>query len=89
MLEFAEAVIGADRSRLDAARKALAEKLSSATVIGASAIAGNFSKNDRIANAIGIPVDPNDLKPTKEIRAQLGLNEFKSAANTFTHFADD
>jgi len=89
LLEFAEAVIGPDRARLDAARNALAETLSRPTVTGASAIAGNFSKNDRIANAIGIPVDPNDLQPTKEMRAQLGLNDFKSAQNTFRHFADD
>ncbi|HMB74276.1 MAG TPA: alkylhydroperoxidase-related (seleno)protein, partial [Gammaproteobacteria bacterium] len=58
------------------------------SVTAASAIAGNFSKNDRIANAIGIPVDPGDLKPTKEIRAQLGLNDYKSAINTFRHYAD-
>lgn len=88
LLEFAEAVIGPDRARLDAARSALADELSRATVTGAAAIAGNFSKNDRIANAIGIPADPADLEPTKEMRAQLGLNEFKSAINTFRHFPD-
>ena len=88
LLAFAEAIISTDRNRLDAARIALAEKLSPATVTGASAIAANFSKNDRIANAIGIPVEQNDLEPTKAIRAQLGLNEFRSAQNTFRHFAD-
>lgn len=88
MLEFAEAVIGPDRARLDAARSALAEQLSRATVTGASATAGNFSKNDRIADAIGIPIDVNDLEPTKAIRAQLGLDNFKSAVNTFRHFSD-
>ena len=88
MLEFAEAVIGPDRARLDAAREALAAKLSKATVTGASAIAGNFSKNDRIADAIGIPVDRNELEPSRELRAKLGLNDFKSAANTFRHFPD-
>ncbi len=89
LLEFAEAVIGPDRARLDAARNTLAEKLSRATVTGASAIAGNFSKNDRIADAIGIPIEPSDLQPTKAMRAQLGLNDFKSAANTFRHFRDE
>jgi len=58
-------------------------------VTGASAIAGNFSKNDRIADAIGIPIEPSDFQPTKVMRAQLGLNDFKSAANTFRHFRDD
>ena len=88
MLEFAEALIGSDRVRLDAARTALAAKLSKATVTGASAVAGNFSKNDRIANALGIPADPRDLEPTREMRSQLGLDDFKSAANTFRHFPD-
>jgi hypothetical protein len=89
LLEFAEALIGIDRPRLDAARESLATRLSRATVTGASAVAGNFSKNDRIANAIGIPADRNELKPTKELRAQLGLNAFKSAVNTFRHFPDE
>ena len=89
MLEFAAAVIGPDRARLDGARAALAQNVSRATVTGAAAIAGNFSKNDRIANAIGIPLDQSDLLPTREMRARLGLNDFRSAMNTFRHFADD
>jgi hypothetical protein len=88
LLEFAEAVIGPDRARLDAARAALAGALSPATVTGASAIAGNFSKNDRIANATGIPADPRDLESTRALREQLGLDEFRSAQNTFRHFPD-
>ena len=88
LLEFAAAVIGPDRARLDAARTALARALNPATVTGASAIAGNFSKNDRIANAIGIPADPRDLEPTRALRKQLGLDEFRSAQNTFRHFPD-
>jgi hypothetical protein len=88
LLEFAEAVIGRDHDRLAAARKALEGRLSAATVVGASAIAGNFSKNDRIADATGIPIDPNDLETTREMRDRLGLNDFRSAANTFRHFAD-
>ena len=86
LLEFAEAVIGSDRARLDQARDTLAERLGHAAVTGASAVAGNFSKNDRIADATGIPIDPNDLEPTQDLRARLGLNEFKSAANTFRHY---
>ena len=86
MLEFAGAVIGPDPARLDAARSALGASQSPATVTGASAIAGNFSKNDRIANAIGIPVDPSALESARELRSQLGLDSFGSAENTFRHF---
>lgn len=88
LLEFAEAVIGPDAGRLDRARTALAQRLSPATVTAASAIAANFSKNDRIANALGIPADPSDLPSTREIRARLGLDDFASARNTFRHFPD-
>lgn len=87
LLEFAEAIISTDRARLDAARRSLAERLSPATVTGASAIAGNFSKNDRIANALGIPADLKNTESAREIRAKLGLDEFKSARNTLRHFA--
>lgn len=86
LLEFAEALIGRERHRLDTARKTLQERLDPATVTAASAIAGNFSKNDRIADATGIPIDPSDLDTTIEMRDQLGLNNFKSAANTFRYF---
>lgn len=89
LLEFADAVIGTDRARLDAARTALADALSPAAVTAVAAITGNFSKNDRIADATGIPLAPANLRPTKELRAQLGLNDFKSAVNTFRHFSDD
>jgi hypothetical protein len=58
-------------------------------VPAASAIAANFSKNDRIANGYGSPFDPIMLKATTEIRAQLELNDFRSAVNTFKHFSGD
>ena len=85
LLEFSDAVIGNDRARLDKAREAVAQAISPATVTGAAAIAGNFSKNDRVANGCGIPVDAMVMKITEDIRADLGLNEFRSAVNTFKH----
>jgi hypothetical protein len=85
LLAFAEAIIGTDRAALDAARTALAEALGPEAISGASAIAGNFTKNDRVANALGIPVDPPVLKGTEDLREQLGLNDYASAWNTFRH----
>lgn len=85
LLAYAEAIIGTDRAALDAARVALADALSPVAVVGASAVAGNFSKNDRVANGIGIPIDDMVFKGTEELREQLGLNDYKSAANTFRH----
>ena len=85
LLEFAAAIIGTDLAALDKARTALAEALGPAAVSGASAVAANFSKNDRVANGIGIPVDDMVFKGTEDLREQLGLNAYKSAENTFRH----
>ena len=85
LLTFAEAIIGTDRAALDSARAALVDALGPEAISGASAIAGNFTKNDRVANGLGIPVDPPVLKGTEELREQLGLNAYKSAENTFRH----
>ena len=88
ILFFAEALIGSDRGALDKARIDLAETLGPASVTAASAIAANFTKNDRIANGCGIPTEPKMLNASQDIRVMLGLNEFRSAENTFKHFPE-
>jgi hypothetical protein len=88
LLAFSDAVIGPDAGALDTARSALAAALGPYSVSGAASIAANFSKNDRIANGCGIPVDPMALKASVDIREQLGLNEFRSAINTFRHYTE-
>ena len=86
LLEFSEALIGSDSKRLNNARFDLEKQLGPDAIPAASAIAANFSKNDRIANGCGIPVDDIMLKATKDIREELNLDSFGSAANTFRHF---
>ncbi len=88
MLVYSEALVSPDRGALDKARLDLANKLGPQAVPAAAAIAANFSKNDRIANGTGIPVDPMVLKITKDIREELGLDKFRSAINTLKHFPD-
>jgi hypothetical protein len=85
LMAFADAIVGTDRGALDEARAAIADALGDVAVAGAAAIAANFSKNDRVANGIGIPIDEMVMKITEDIRAELGLNEYKSAENTFRH----
>ena len=86
LLIFSEALIGADSRALDAARTALENVLGAAAIPAASAVAANFSKNDRIANGLGIPHEPVMVKATKDIREQLGLDNFRSAINTLKYF---
>lgn len=85
LLAFSEALVGTDRAVLDKARLAVADAIGPAAVPAAASIAANFSKNDRIANGLGIPVDAMVLKITADIREQLGLDDFRSAVNTFRH----
>ena len=87
LLAFSDAVIGADPAALDSARSALAEELGPAAVSAAAAVAANFTKNDRIANGLGIPIDAIAMAGHEDLREQLGLNDFRSAVNTFRHSA--
>ncbi len=88
LLAFSDAVIGTDLTALGKARSALAEELGPAAV-SAAAVAANFTKNDRIANGLGIPVDAAVMDGHKDLREQLRLNDFRSAVNTFRHSTED
>jgi len=81
-------LLGCNRATLDKARLDLANTLGPAAVSAASAVAANFTKNDRIANGCGIPSEPMVLKATADIRADLGINKYPSAVNTFKHFPE-
>jgi len=82
LLAFADAVCGTDIDALAVAREALAEVLGPAAVSGASIIAANFCRNDRLANAVGIPLDPPVLAATKDLVSLLGMDKYASAANS-------
>jgi len=82
LLRFADAVVGIDREELDRARTALTESLGPAALVAAAITAGEFSKNDRIANGLGIPAEGPLLKDAGDLFETLGLNEYRSAANS-------
>lgn len=89
MLAFSDAVLGQDRDQLDHVRQALHDALGPKAVVAAAAIAATFSKNDRAANACGIPSELRMLRSSKDIRHALGLNSFRSATNTKKHYPDE
>ena len=89
LISFSNAVIGNNLENLNKIRYELVEKMGQDALVAAASVAGNFSKNDRIANALGIPVEPMMIKATKEVRTELKLDSFRSAINTFTHFSND
>ena len=82
LVRFAGAVVAADTGALDSARYMLAKEAGSDAVVSAAITAANFSMLDRVANAIGIPLDDMILSPSADIRDSLGVNDYPSAVNS-------
>jgi hypothetical protein len=89
LISFSNAVIGNNLENLNKIRYELVEKMGQDALVAAASVAGNFSKNDRIANALGIPIEPMMIKATKEVRKRLNLDSFRSAINTFKHYSNE
>jgi hypothetical protein len=89
LISFSNAVIGNNLENLNKIRCELVEKMGQDALVAAASVAGNFSKNDRIANALGIPIEPMMIKATKEVRKRLNLDSFRSAINTFRHYSNE
>jgi hypothetical protein len=80
---FATTVCGAaDSETLSAAREAIVSRMGSGALVQAAAIVANFSKNDRVANATGIPLEKMFVRDSEAFREDLGINAFRSAKNT-------
>jgi len=76
LVEFAEAVVGGDDDRLTRARAELSERLGANGLVDAAAVVGFFNAIDRVADATGIPLDPERLEGTADFRAELGIDRF-------------
>ena len=57
LMAFGEAVLGADDTRLAAARAAVRQALGEAGLVDAAGVVGLFNAIDRIADATGIPLE--------------------------------
>lgn len=82
LVAFTDAVMADDAAAIAATRAALREALDDAAFVDACAIIGAFNVVDRIADAIGIPLDDTLTAMSGEVRAELDLGAFGSAANT-------
>lgn len=88
LVGFADALLGSDDTRLGDAREALVRALGVDALVASSVIAANFSRNDRIANATGIPLEGEFVKQSDDFRAALGIDAFTSALNTLGEAAE-
>lgn len=82
LVAFADAAMADDDAALAREREALRKCLSDAAFVDTCATIGAFNVVDRIADATGIPLDDMMLALSGEIREELGLARFGSAANT-------
>ena len=76
LVRFAEAVLGDDDIALMAARGALERALGPAGLVDAAGVVGLFNAIDRVADATGIPLEPEKAAATADFRAALAIDAF-------------
>lgn len=82
LVRFAEAVVGDDDAALAAARTAVRTALGDERFVDVAAVASNFERMVRVADATGIPLDPPVAALAYDLRTGLGLDRWASAART-------
>jgi hypothetical protein len=82
LIALAEAVVRGDEAELAEARRAALAALGPESFVAAAAVASNFERMVRIADATGIPLDTPLAAISADMRAELGIDAFGSAANT-------
>lgn len=82
LLGFTDAVMGEDEAVLDRARQEVIDKLGPEQLVDSAGVVATFNMMNRIADATGIPLDgPVDFMSVN-MRKEIGLDQFYSAANT-------
>jgi hypothetical protein len=79
LVAFADAVLGEQEVALRQARVALAAALGSAGLVDAAGVVGLFNAIDRVADATGIPLEPEKAAASADFRAALDLDCFAVA----------
>ena len=82
LMDFTDELIARNGKALDQIRNELTDKLGKRAIVEASVTVATFSMLDRIANAIGIPLEKNMVDMSEDFRGQLGINGYYSAKNT-------
>ena len=82
LVALAEAVVRGSEAELAGARRAALSALGPEGFVAAAAVAANFERMVRIADATGIPLDAPLDAISAGMRAELGIDAFGSAAST-------
>ena len=81
LLEFASAVVGPDDTCLAPAREALRAEMGDAGMADAAAVASNFERMVRIADAIGIELGDWMESFTEAVRTDLALDRLRERSD--------
>lgn len=79
LVSFAEAVLGTDDKKLETIRTQLVSALGGEALVDVAGVTGLFDAIDRVADATGIPLEPEKLAATADVRAQLGIARYAEA----------
>jgi len=84
LIAFADAAV-ARSPEVGTAREAVQKSLGDAEVVDAAAVIANFQRMVRIADGIGIPLDEPMDAISADLRHEIGIDEFASAAGRGKH----
>jgi hypothetical protein len=76
LVMFAQAVLGEDDGALMRARDALMAAMGPPALVDAAGVVGLFNAIDRVADATGIPLEPEKAAASADFRAALDLDRF-------------
>ncbi len=82
LITFTDAVMCGDQESAARERRRLLSLLGPQGFVDVASTIAAFNVVDRVANATGIPLDPMLAAMSEDLRAELGLDHFASAANT-------
>jgi hypothetical protein len=77
LLAFTDAALGHDAAALDRARDAVRSAVGEAGLSDAAAVIGGFDGITRIADATGIPLEPEKATQTADFFAALDIGRFR------------
>jgi hypothetical protein len=80
LVAFAEAVVARDGAAIAGTRERLVAAMGAEAMVDAAAVASNFERMVRIADATGIPLDDRLESIGRPVIDQLGLERFRGGS---------
>ena len=78
LMNLVAVVHGGNLGEMDSARRAVREHMGDAAFVDACAAIASFSAVVKIADGAGIPLEDFKEEATRDLRAELSINDFQS-----------